>query len=367
MNLVYFSPVSWNDFEQRPHKFVKWYHEKYKADVLWVQPYPTRLPLMKDFYRLKEQRGLRQSVNASWLKTVTAPALPIEPLYGSSVINGFFWKKTYESVDAFIRNGECCIGVGKPSALAIRLLRKYSALFSFYDCMDNFPAFYQGVSRRSMERREKVLANLVNKIMVSSSSLRPKFDTHINDVSLVLNACDVDMLPEVEDLSRSESVILGYVGMMNDWFDWSLVVALAKTDPSVVIRLIGPVRTPYQGVLPRNVEVLPACDHASALKAMEDFSIGIIPFKVNELTASVDPIKYYEYRALGLPVLSTGFGEMAYRQKEEGVFLVDESSDLQASVRVASTYVLDSNDVKNFRCQNSWSGRFDSSDIFPGD
>ncbi len=46
---------------------------------------------------------------------------------------------------------------------------------------------------------------------------------------------------------------------------------------------------------------------------MAEFDVGLIPFKQNALTAAVDPIKYYEYRALALPVISTDFGEMHER------------------------------------------------------
>lgn len=78
---------------------------------------------------------------------------------------------------------------------------------------------------------------------------------------------------------------------------------------------------------PANIKLLPECSHASAIAAMATFSVGLIPFKLNRLTASVDPIKYYEYRALGLPVLCTRFGEMALRDKEPGVWILDEDSD----------------------------------------
>ena len=71
---------------------------------------------------------------------------------------------------------------------------------------------------------------------------------------------------------------------------------------------------------------------------MQEFSVGLIPFKCTDLTASVDPIKFYEYRALGLPVLSARFGEMALRDGLAGVFLMDKHSDLASLVRTAMAY-----------------------------
>ena len=100
---------------------------------------------------------------------------------------------------------------------------------------------------------------------------------------------------------------------------------------------------------------------------MQEFSVGLIPFKRNALTASVDPIKYYEYRALGLPVLSTCFGEMALRKAESGVFLVSEQAELAHQVRAALDYIRAALDYKGealeieqFRKANSWEVRFDA-------
>ena len=40
------------------------------------------------------------------------------------------------------------------------------------------------------------------------------------------------------------------------------------------------------------------------------FDVGLIPFKVNDLTRSVNPIKLREYLAAGLPVVSTPMPEV---------------------------------------------------------
>ena len=92
---------------------------------------------------------------------------------------------------------------------------------------------------------------------------------------------------------------------------------------------------------------------------MQGFSVGLIPFLKNKLTASVDPIKYYEYFALGLPVLSTRFGEMALRDGRSGVFLVDSKDNLAAQVKNALSYECRIEDINSFRLENSWESRFD--------
>jgi len=116
--------------------------------------------------------------------------------------------------------------------------------------------------------------------------------------------------------------------------------------------------------MPANIDIWPACSHNAAINEMLKFSVGLIPFKQTSLTASVDPIKYYEYRALGLPVVSTCFGEMNYHCSDEGVFIMDETSDTQRVMECALTYQSDANDLRLFREKNSWHARFDSLGLF---
>ena len=42
----------------------------------------------------------------------------------------------------------------------------------------------------------------------------------------------------------------------------------------------------------------------------QHFDVGLIPFKVNELTYAVNPIKLREYLSAGLPVVSTPMPEV---------------------------------------------------------
>jgi glycosyltransferase involved in cell wall biosynthesis len=225
--------------------------------------------------------------------------------------------------------------------------------------MDDFPAFYSGLSRLAMRWREQKLVRRVSTVLASSTALKQRWSAIRGDVRLVHNGLDLNVLPppKLNDATRTQKV-LGYVGTIATWFDWEWVIELAKARPSDVVRLIGPVFAPAPVALPQNIEMLPPCNHQAALVAMQDFDVGLIPFKKNELTASVDPIKYYEYRALGLPVISTDFGEMAFRGGEEGTFLSRGVQDAKGLVQSALSYSADSESARQFAARNSWEARF---------
>lgn len=367
MRLVYLSPVPWASFAQRPHRLVEWFHARQGEEVLWVDPYPTRFPGIFDLFRKNPRVVTVTPLSVEvppWLRMVQPRALPIEPLPGSGLLNRYLWNDVLAEVDQFIASRRCMVGIGKPSTMALQILSRNRGVQSFYDAMDDFPAFYEGLSRKAMVRRERAVATQVTKILVSSSALAKRLNGYNRNVFVALNACMVETIPMARfNPERKEPPILGYVGTIGHWFDWPLVIALANSAPMMRIRLIGPMYCQLPGKLPENIEILPACKHAAAIRAMQDFSVGLIPFKRIDLTASVDPIKYYEYRALGLPVLSTYFGEMTLREKQSGVYLVNDQSDFLRVLEQALAYEPDKNEILKFRNEHTWGAHFDASGI----
>ena len=364
MKLVYLSPVPWQSFAQRPHKFVEWFHRETDGHVLWVDPYPTRFPSLADLRRVSaESNQVVAPGPPSWVKVLEPRALPLEPLPMSGWINGMLWGPVERMVSDFAVDDEATLVIGKPSALALALLRQRRWPLTVYDAMDNFPAFYSGMSRRAMIRREIQLVRRVDKVLASSTALQGHWRGLRDDVVLVRNGLDADTLPELRVESRTtNSMVLGYVGTIGSWFDWDWLAELARCRPDDEIRLIGPVFE-QPSALPSNVEVLPPCSHEEALEAMRDFDVGLIPFKLTALTNSVDPIKFYEYRALGLPVISTDFGEMALRKGEHGTFIAHGDEDIGELVEKALLWVADIQETREIIEQNDWAARFAASGI----
>ena len=110
------------------------------------------------------------------------------------------------------------------------------------------------------------------------------------------------------------------------------------------------------GRLP-NVYLLGAKPVAELGDYIAAFSVGLIPFVKNDLTAGIYPLKINEYLALGLPVVSTRFADLsdfsAYIEVAN-----DTAAFLQATKRALSGQApADPNARRNFAAGNSWQGR----------
>ncbi|RBL68114.1 glycosyl transferase [Pseudomonas sp. MWU13-2625] len=364
MRLVYLSPVPWASFAQRPQKFVRWFHEKTGGEVLWLEPYPSRFPCLADFRKMGVSDKTESDVLEPWLRVLKPRALPIEPLPGSGLLNKHLcWSEILESINKFSRDQEVMLVIGKPTTLALQVQTLLKDHRSIYDAMDDFPTFFSGMSKLAMTYRERKIGQTVDTVLASSTKLQKKWEHQNTNVKFVPNGLDVALLPPPKINVASRPTTFGYLGTVGAWFDWRWIIDLARSRPDDNVHIVGPVFNPSPVKLPDNLRLFPPCSHKEALATMLSFDVAVIPFIKNELTSSVDPIKYYEYRALGLPIISTGFGEMAYRDGQDGVYLCDSTADLNPLIEKALAYTTTKTFCDDFKNANSWETRFNAASV----
>lgn len=356
--LLYLSPVPLDSFAQRPHHFVRWFHGRYGGRVLWLDPYPARLPCWNDLSRIQRRpsgTGLGPMWSREpWLDRIGVPALPFEPLAAGRWLNRRLWRALTARLERFI-DADTCLVFGKPCALAIELAERYAGNVRVFDVMDNMPAFSSGCSRQWLLRAETLLADKSDLVVTSSSALQDRFEEHRHKLLCIRNGLTIP--GAARPTAQAARMVFGYIGSIAPWFDWSAVERLARLYPHAVVRLIGPVES-KPGQLPPNVELRSAIPQHEVYQALHEFTLGLIPFKVSDLTESVDPVKYYEYRAAGLPVLTTRFGEMRCRGPRDQVFFLDELQP-ETDWRQLRLQASDSATVENFIARHRWERVFE--------
>lgn len=319
MKLVYLSPVPWHSISQRPHFFVQQALAQGISEVLWVEPYPGRLPVWQDVIPSRHAPEPAGLTRLAGLTVIGARLLPVEPWPALfSWCNGRQLSTLQRQITDFVTGGPAILVIGKPSRLALSLLEQPHWQARWFDAMDNYAAFYHGISRTSMAQLEQAVALKVDKLLCSSHALADKFSHHPN-VHLYLNATADYMAKPAPSVEASVAVganrsplCFGYIGTISQWFDWQWLITLAEQFPEAVIKLIGPLKVLVPRNLPANIQLLPAVAHGEVPALLAGFNAGLVPFLVNDITHFVDPVKYYEYAAAGLPVLSSEFGEMPW-------------------------------------------------------
>jgi glycosyltransferase involved in cell wall biosynthesis len=150
-------------------------------------------------------------------------------------------------------------------------------------------------------------------IFTASQDGRTKLSQFHNRVYWIPNAVDTDIFnPDhirvSEDLINIPSPIAGYVGVIQSRVDIELLEYCAKKLPHVNFVLIGKV---YNRAFLSHLISLPNIylfeeRHSSEIPSyIAGFDVCLIPHKVDDFTRFMDPLKLYEYLAMGKPIVST--------------------------------------------------------------
>ena len=139
-------------------------------------------------------------------------------------------------------------------------------------------------------------------------------ETHVSPhgVDHALFATALDAATRVPaDLARLPRPVVGFYGTIQDWVDLELVAAVARARPDWTFALIGQVLVDTEAIrdLP-NVHLLGRRPHAELPAYGKGFSVGWIPYRIDERMTFVNPIKLREYLSAGLPVVSTPVPEV---------------------------------------------------------
>jgi hypothetical protein len=257
VTLLYFSPVPWNSYLQRPHYVAKYFLQRRGGRVVWIDPYPTRLPAMSDL-RSVWRRPRLKTPRPDGVTVVRPGALPIEPLATGRWLNRHvLWHRLHARLPQFSGGKQLIVGIGRPHSLALAALERLDPAWSFYDAMDDFPEFFRGRAHRAAAESERAIASSVTTVITASSGLWDKFASLGDKRRLVMNGFDMASLPPLAPRPTGAPV-LGYIGTVASWFDWPLVVRLALAVPNAAIHIVGPRYVAPPRSLPANITLFPA-------------------------------------------------------------------------------------------------------------
>jgi glycosyltransferase involved in cell wall biosynthesis len=127
-----------------------------------------------------------------------------------------------------------------------------------------------------------------------------------SDAVLVANGCDPERFSTKS--RASGPITVGYVGKLGKRINDALIVSACAALPDVNFVIAGPV---LDGDLDKQLAGFPNCTllgdvHYDKVPALlETFDIGWVPHNTGAGEVGGDVIKTYEYRAAGLPVLTT--------------------------------------------------------------
>jgi glycosyltransferase involved in cell wall biosynthesis len=289
--------------------------------VLWVHTIGLRNPgwnaydlkrsaeILRRFS--KRQGGQADSVPNLWISNPRM--LPYSSVGAIRALNRASVVRTVKAAVRDLGFTDPILVIAAPNAADY--LAELGEALSVYYCIDDFTQWPGALTRRITEW-EEVLLRRCDVVMATAQSLREK-KTRAGRVPVYLPH-GVD----VEHFARSGTVVpdrvaalpkpvIGFFGAISPWVDLDLIAGIARSRPAWSIAMIGGADVDVEPLraLP-NVHLFGKIPYAELPAYAQGFDVGLIPFVVNELTASVNPLKLLEYFACGLPVVSSDMPEV---------------------------------------------------------
>jgi|GEM_PF-2348977 len=349
-DVIFFSIINWDFRFQRPQqiatRFAKNGHRVFYLSVdLKKQASYTERPIAENVYE------------------ITLPFKENTPIYNANLKEALeITTSALEDLFKDFRIKESIAFVEFPlwHPLVEWLRGQYGAKVIF-DCLDEFSGF--GNVKADIEGIEETLLKSSDFCVTTSARLYEKMKDKCSDIALVRNATEFEHfhhLPPNDLLKDIKKPIIGYYGAIAEWFDTDTVEHIATQRPEWRIVLIGHTFGSDVGRLKKykNVHLFEEMPYAQLPKYLYWFDVCIIPFKINELTLSTNPVKFYEFISSGKPVVSSKLPELL--PYAEFLYLSEGKEEFLKNIE-AALKENDENLIKRrveLARENDWEGRF---------
>jgi len=187
---------------------------------------------------------------------------------------------------------------------------------SIYYCVDEFSEWH-GMNKETIKNMEEKLLRKVDLVIATSVELQQRKSHGKKNVHYLPHGVDFDHFFMCRDIHNSyrdklhrddkhltkiKRPCIGYFGLFDERIDQDILISIAESiDCSILV--VGKVDTSisqlsrHENIIfhgPVSYDSLP-----SVIKTMD---ILILPYKINQLTVNINPLKMLEYIATGKPI-----------------------------------------------------------------
>lgn len=314
-DIICIGPVDWEPIWNRSQQLMSRLPRSNR--ILYVEPPATLLSALKDrslWFKWRQWlKGARPKTENIYLYTPPV-ILPFGNMYP--------WVNRINQRRLLFFVGGAARGLGFKKPLVWTYLPNSLAVCKglnpeavIYDCVDEHSEFPGLIDKDAVLGMERELLAGSDLVFATAAGLYEAKKPYCRKIYLLPNAADVEHFAGAErqetvvppEINRLPRPLLGFVGVIHDWIDLDLIEYIARSRPDWTVAMIGPVGA---GISVNSLKELPNVyfagrkDKEELPGCLKAFDVCLNPFKKNELTDRVSPLKLYEYLASGRPVVS---------------------------------------------------------------
>jgi teichuronic acid biosynthesis glycosyltransferase TuaH len=333
LRILYFAPIDWNFIRQRPQHIAERLSRFF--EFIYIQPLGLRNLRLKDFGRI---------CNRFWGLFYTKKScsnLNIKSLFFIPVLNRYIEKLNKFIITSQLKrlaDDETIVWITAPNDIIPELLRHLKFKVLVYEIMDDYPKIHPSRSKKIIQVENRLIKD-ANLVITTSSILLEKAPRE--KTILVGNGVDYTFFNkssfEKPAPLQGMKKIIGYIGTIDYWLDFDTIDFAAEQRKDLDFVFVGPVRTNDLPDRP-NIHFLGTKYYSTIPDFVHFFDVCIIPFKRNQFADTINPVKIYEYFALGKPVVASktqeisNFMDLLYMTENKHDFLSQLENALSEQV-----------------------------------
>lgn len=343
--MLYISHVDWNWIKQRPHFIAEELMSYFDISVMYLYQRQNRKALQK--------RGGKDN--------------NVTPLH--AVPLGRRIKALHSPNNAFIRS-QVAHKIKQIKAeyvfltypLQIDYLPANYSGTVIYDCMDDHAALSPAFLRETVEAKERAILKRADVVLHSSNNLREMLIQHYgNDFNekmyLVRNGYSGTVTDAGQKVQKDkEYFTISYFGTIGKWFNFDYILKSVQDIPNLRYKIIGPADTELP--VSDRIEYTGTVEHDKLYDTIKDTDCLSMPFVVNDIVLSVDPVKLYEYINYNMNILCVRYPEV--ERFDPFVYFYEDYDSFVSQIKKMmddNTVKYDSQTRLQFLQESSWENR----------
>jgi glycosyltransferase involved in cell wall biosynthesis len=186
---------------------------------------------------------------------------------------------------------------------------------TIYYCVDDFTN-WSGINGAVMHRLEMETLRHCNMLIATSDELLQSRGKHCSNAHLITHGVNFEHFAKCSILSPPAEIadlpkpVIGFFGVFDERTDGPLLTRIAQHFASGSIAILGPTDrdlSPFASF--PNIHFLKPVSYQELPRWVAGFDACILPYRVDESTQSINPLKLREYLATGKPVITTPLPE----------------------------------------------------------
>ncbi|TWR31728.1 glycosyltransferase family 1 protein [Mucilaginibacter pallidiroseus] len=246
------------------------------------------------------------------------------------------------------------------------LHKKLDAALTVYHCVD---PIIEGYQLKHGVKNEQQLIESVDMVICTSRELQRQKAKLNKSVHFVPNAANLlhsqkalgPQLPLHPLLANIKKPVIGYLGAIERRIDYNLMKKVIELNPEKSFVFVGPVDSDYikdGDFTATNLHLTGPIPYSRMPAVLKGFDVGIIPFKKDEVSANIFPLKLFEYMGAGKPVVTTNFNEDLANFTHDTVPYCSTAEEFSEAISIALNDTPQKQQQRiNIAADNTWEHR----------